>query len=63
MSVSWKRADRSTIMQARLTKSAPSPAEEVTNLLNSETREQEDGLVSLYASSGNQYDHHIYELI
>ncbi|GMF20776.1 unnamed protein product [Phytophthora lilii] len=55
-----------TMKQARLTKSASSPANGVTVLSSrSATWDQDgsDGLVPSYASSGNQYDRHIYELI
>ncbi|KAG6584907.1 arf guanine-nucleotide exchange factor gnom-like [Phytophthora cinnamomi] len=56
-----------TMKQARLTKSASSPANGLTaTAVKSGTWEQQDGfdgLVPLYASSGNQYDRHIYELI
>ncbi|KAL3669772.1 hypothetical protein V7S43_005152 [Phytophthora oleae] len=55
-----------TMKQARLTKSASSPANGTTILPKSGTWEQQnrfEGLVPLYASSGNQYDRHIFELI
>ncbi|KAG7387650.1 G-box binding factor [Phytophthora pseudosyringae] len=55
-----------TMKQARLTKSASSPANGATALPKSATWEQQDGvdgLAPLYASSGNQYDRHIFELV
>ncbi|KAE9049031.1 hypothetical protein PR001_g3594 [Phytophthora rubi] len=56
-----------TMKQARLTKSASTPANGTTvKTMKSGTWEQQDrfdGLVPLYASSGNQYDRHIFELI
>ncbi|KUF98286.1 PNS1 protein [Phytophthora nicotianae] len=46
--------------QARLTKSASSPAAKSGTWTQQESM---DGLVSLYPSSGNQYDRHIFELV
>ncbi|CAI5703892.1 unnamed protein product [Peronospora effusa] len=54
-------AVKQTMAQARLTMVASSHAKGATNLQKSGTCEAE--LVPLYASSGNQYDRHIYELI
>ncbi|KAH7473956.1 ARF guanine-nucleotide exchange factor GNOM [Phytophthora ramorum] len=55
-----------TMKQARLTKSASSPANGSAGLSKRGTWEQQDGfdgLVPLYGSSGNQYDRHIFELL
>ncbi|GMF39736.1 unnamed protein product [Phytophthora fragariaefolia] len=55
-----------TMKQARLTKSASTPANGIALPSKSGTWEQQDGfdgIVPMYASSGNQYDRHIFELI
>ncbi|CAH0473647.1 unnamed protein product [Peronospora belbahrii] len=52
-----------TMRQGRLTKRASGAAEKAADSLKSETHRHQDELVPLYASLGNQYDRHIYELI